>query len=118
MTPFKIAMAMAAMIALLDVFALQRIPIDPPIVVAVAAEPDEIPLKKTDRLTVATASKPVADATRTYAPEAPASMPPVLLVSDDDKPAPRHRRQQAGDLCTKHHMHKVWINGNRWRCRK
>jgi len=121
-TPFKIAMAFAAMIALLMVFAMQRIPIDPPIVVAVAAEPIEIPLKKADRLTVATESKPVADAARIVPPApdgAPASMPPVLLVADEDKPALQHRRQHAEtNICTKHHMHKVWINGNRWRCRK
>jgi hypothetical protein len=44
-------------------------------------------------------------------PEAPVSVSERL-----GEPKPRH--VEAGDICTKHGLHKVWLRGGRqWRCR-
>jgi hypothetical protein len=47
-------------------------------------------------------------------------VPPVLIVQDEDKPpASRHRRQAAeSNVCSRHHMRKVYVGRWRWRCRK
>ena len=46
-------------------------------------------------------------------------VPPVLVVQDEDKPPASRHRRQAGDICTRHHMHKVVTRGGKsWGCRK
>ena len=133
MTPLKLLLIAAAMVALLMTFATRRIS-EPSNPIALAAEPELVRvLKKSDRelirnvalarLTYAAESKPAVDAVR-IAPapdDAPVSMPPVLLVQDEDKPlASRHRRQHAkpdSNVCTRHHLRKVTI-GRSWRCRR
>jgi hypothetical protein len=131
--PLKLAAASVAMFTLLMVFAIQRIPVpaEPIVVAAVAAEQrfdaawqDTVavipPTKKADRLQIASTEPKVTERVPP-APSAPVSMPPVILVQDEDKPpASRHRRQRAeSDVCAKHHLHKVATRGGRsWRCRK
>lgn len=77
------------------------------------------PLKKADRLQIASVEpKPVTER-MPPAPNAPVSVPPVILVQDEDKPlASRHRRRHAaGNVCTRHNMRKVIVRKS-WRCRK
>ena len=135
MTPLKMAAASVAMCALLLTLAAQRAPA--PIA---AVEQDEmfdavwidvmrpLALKNADlertAYTVSTESKPVVTEERiiTPAPDAaPASMPPVVMVQDeeDERPVSRHRRHHAQSICTRHNMRKVIVRGGKsWRCRK
>jgi hypothetical protein len=58
-------------------------------------------------------------------PDAPAKVPPVLLIDEDaERPAaPRkkrslERRAEVSNVCTRHGKKKVEINGGKsWRCR-
>jgi hypothetical protein len=138
MTPLKIAAGGVAMFTLLTVFAIQRIPVPEPAAAAErrfdAAWQDTAavipPLKKADRLQIVSAEpKSAVDAARIVpAPDnAPASMPPVVLVQSDDKPPVsqhrRHHKSEPGrvetNVCTRHKMKKVTIRGGKsWRCRK
>ena len=55
----------------------------------------------------------------TAAESTSAVVPPVILVQDEDKPPASRRRRQAGDICSRHHRHKVTTRGGKsWRCRK
>jgi hypothetical protein len=143
----------ATTFALVLALALPRTPAADPILIAEAIAEERfdeawidvmrpLALKNADlertAYTVSAESKPVvtersgtANAGRiTPAPDgAPASMPPVVVVQDEDEPpAPWHRRQRASNgtgkinmpnICTRHHMHKVMIRGGKsWRCRK
>ena len=129
MTPGKIVLGFSAMLALLIVFAVQRVPGDERIVVEkpkIGAGADDIAaLPKSDRepirvINLSTEPK-VTERITPLAPDAPVSVPPVILVQDDDDkpPASRHRRQRAkNDVCTRHHLHKVTTNrGRSWHCK-
>jgi hypothetical protein len=131
LTPTKMALATAAMLALLMAAAIRSLPGDERIVVerpTIEARADDIKvMPKADRepirvINLSTESKPVDDAPRTTpAPDnAPASMPPVLLVQDDMATASRHRRHHKthNNVCTRHGLRKVETHGGRsWRCR-
>ena len=139
LTPVKILGAVA-MAALILTFAIQRIP---------GAERIEVPkptikeaqfdaawadnfqtavAKKQDRVrqidmgnpvVASTESKPVV--TERIVPEAPSSVPPVVMTQED-KPASRGRRRYAesgeSNVCTRHHLRKVVTRGGKsWRCR-
>jgi len=84
------------------------------------AAPDEIlPLKKQDRLAVAT---PEAVAMKT---EQAALTPPEAPV--EAKPVPHKKKKlvetaerevEHNDICRAHHLRKVWVTSRRWRCRR
>ena len=113
---------MSAIFALLFIFATHRIVPEP--TSAREAQFDEswedvmqvFPLaKKTDPLrTIATESKPVV--TERIVPDAPAKVPPVLALPEEDKPVVK-RRRHARDVCRgkgKRYTH----GGRSWRCRR
>jgi len=119
------------MTALLMVLAIQRLPGDEPIKVEkplLAADATSVVVKQPDRIrqielsapvVASTESKPVV--TERIVPDAPAATPPVIMVQDEDKPAPGYRRRHAergGDVCARHNMKKVMVGKYRWRCRK
>lgn len=129
------------MLALLMVFAIQRVPSAERIVVekptpeaqfdsawadnfqtAVAQKQDRGPVRKIELDRVAT-NEPTPVVTERISPDVPAKVPPVVLTSDEeDRPAARHRRRYAeseSNVCTRHHMRKVVTHGGRsWRCRR
>jgi hypothetical protein len=73
-----------------------------------------IPLTKGDRLPIATPTPtPVIVPTIVMNEQSP--LPPVPEVKQAQTLTPPHKP----DLCERHHMRKVIINGGRsWRCRK
>jgi hypothetical protein len=128
-TPLKMAAAGAAMLTLLMVFALQRAPA-PASASASQARAGEHrfdaawrdtvavipPLKKADRLQV-TSTEPKVTERVPPAPDALVSVPPVILVQDEE-PALRHRRAER-NVCSRHGMRKVVTHGGRsWRCKR
>ena len=78
--------------------------------------------KQQDRIRVielaSTEPKPVVTE-RVVPPDTPVTAPPVLVVQED-KPVPRHRRfAEARDVCARHNMHRVTTHGGKsWRCRR
>lgn len=73
-----------------------------------------IPLEKADKLPIAVPD-PTPVVTEPVEPPAPPPAAPVQqAAAADPPPAAPHNP----DLCERHHMHKVWINGRTWRCRK
>jgi hypothetical protein len=120
-----IALAAAALVSLGSTLAITRIPSRAaPIAAAVAEERFDaawrdvivpVTLKKADMEKSAFADAPAKVITERISPGAPASVPPVVVMADEDKPAIRRRRYV--DVCTRHGMHKV-THGKRWRCRK
>ena len=82
-------------------------------------------LKKQDRLipieTVAVAAVDIVDAGQVNAVDLMAPAEPALTSAQDDRPAPpRHQhveRVVEHNVCTRHHLRKVWVSSRRWRCR-
>jgi hypothetical protein len=136
-TPLRVMAAFTAMTTLLMVFAIQRAPGDerieapkPAIAAARAEQPPPADLQKTDikplipvrqieltRTAPAPDPKPpvTADTSAKMPPvtaDVPAKMPPVLIVQEEG------RREQYDDICSRHHLQKVYTRGGRsWRCR-
>ena len=136
-TPLRVMAAFTAMTTLLMVFAIQRVLGDerievpkPAIIEARAEQPPPADLQKTDtkplipvRQIELTRTAPAPDpkpAVTTDAParkppvtaDAPAKMPPVLIVQEEG------RRERYDDICSRHHLQKVYTRGGRsWRCR-
>jgi hypothetical protein len=116
-----IALAAAALVSLGSTLAITRIPSR---AAAVAEERFDaawrdvmvpVTLKKADMEKSAFVDAPAKVVTERISPGAPASVPPVVVMADEDKPAIRRRRYV--DVCARHGMHKV-THGRRWRCRK
>ena len=136
-TPLRVMAAFTAMTTLLMVFAIQRVSGDerievpkPAIIEARAEQPPPADLQKTDikplipvRQIELTRTAPAPDPkppVTTDAParrppvtaDAPAKMPPVLIVQEEG------RRERYDDICSRHHLQKVYTRGGRsWRCR-
>ncbi len=136
-TPRRVMAAFTAMTTLLMVFAIQRAPGDerieapkPAIAAARAEQPPPADLQKTDikplipvrqieltRTAPAPDPKPpvTADTSAKMPPvtaDVPAKMPPVLIVQEEG------RRERYDDICSRHHLQKVYTRGGRsWRCR-
>ena len=136
-TPLRVMAVFTAMTTLLMVFAIQRVSGDerievpkPAIIGARAEQPPPADLQKTDskplipvrqieltRTAPAPDPKPPAttDAPARMPPvtaDAPAKMPPVLIVQEEG------RRERYDDICSRHHLQKVYTRGGRsWRCR-
>jgi hypothetical protein len=136
-TPLRVMAAFTAMTTLLMVFAIQRVPgderIEVPKSAIIEAGAEQLPpadLQKTDikplipvrqieltRTAPAPDSKPpiTTDAPARMPPvtaDAPAKMPPVLIVQEE------RRRERYDDICSRHHLQKVYTRGGRsWRCR-
>ena len=136
-TPLRVMAAFTAMTTLLMVFAIQRVSGDerievpkPAIIEARAEQPPPADLQKTDikplipvrqieltRTAPAPDPKPpvTTDAPARMPPvtaDAPAKMPPVLIVQEEG------RRERYDDICSRHHLQKVYTRGGRsWRCR-
>ena len=132
-TPLRVMAAFTAMTTLLMVFAIQRVSGDERIEVpksaiieARAEQPPPADLQKTDikplipvRQIELTRTAPAPDPkppVTTDAPastaDAPAKMPPVLIVQEEG------RRERYDDICSRHHLQKVYTRGGRsWRCR-
>jgi hypothetical protein len=116
------------MTTLLMVFAIQRVSGDerievpkPAIIGARAEQPPPADLQKTDikplipvrqiELT-RTAPAPAPDPKPPVTADVPAKMPPVLIVQEEG------RRERYDDICSRHHLQKVYTRGGRsWRCR-
>jgi hypothetical protein len=127
MTALKLLTGVVAMSSLLAVFATQRDPPRPPepVVNPIAerwVEPPPMP-KKTDRLALYV---PPPDP----APTPVAAIPVATIepATEDDLKQARaemrhhrahhHHHHERGDVCTRHHMHKVVTHGGKsWRCR-
>jgi hypothetical protein len=120
-----IALAAAALVALGSTLAITRIPSRAaPIAAAVAEERFDaawrdvivpVTLKKADMEKSAFVDAPAKVTTERITPGAPASVPPVVVMADEDKPAIRRRRYV--DVCARHGLRKI-THGKRWRCRK
>lgn len=136
-TPLRVMAAFTAMTTLLMVFAIQRVSGDerievpkPAIIEARAEQPPPADLQKTDRkplipvrqieltrTALAPDPKPpvTTDAPARMPPvtaDAPAKMPPVLIAQEEG------RRERYDDICSRHHLQKVYTRGGRsWRCR-
>lgn len=136
-TLLRVMAAFTAMTTLLMVFAIQRVSGDERIEVpksaiieARAEQPPPADLQKTDikplipvrqieltRTAPAPDPKPpvTTDAPARMPPvtaDAPAKMPPVLIVQEEG------RRERYDDICSRHHLQKVYTRGGRsWRCR-
>lgn len=124
------------MTVLLLTLAIMRVPSDKRIVVekptiqevAQSDDAQTVNAKKQDRVRVIDLSyastEPKSVAVERVVPpaDAPASMPPVVMTQEDNEltVARRRRRNAEGDdnVCTRHHLHKVYTHGGRsWRCR-
>jgi hypothetical protein len=120
--------AFTAMTTLLMVFAIQRVSGDerievpkPAIIEARAEQPLPADLQKTDRKSLIpvrqieltrTAPAPAPDPKPPVTADVPAKMPPVLIVQEEG------RRERYDDICSRHHLQKVYTHGGRsWRCR-
>jgi hypothetical protein len=42
----------------------------------------------------------------------------LMMVLSEPSPLPRRKAVAAGDICTRHNMHKVWVTAKVWRCRR
>ena len=99
--------------------------------------PDEMPhsLKKQDRIipvkTVAVAAVDIVNADQINVVDL--MTPPVQALQqdepaqDDPDPAPRQNRRNERNernerdernVCTRHHLRKVWVTNRKWRCRR
>ena len=133
MSPIKILFAFAAMMSLLMVFAIQRLPGEERIEVP-SVDLDQ-PAKKSDPLfslappkvepvrivdtskLITAAPKPVL--TERVVPNAPVTEPPVALQGGEERPAVGRRAERKRDVCARHKLRKVITNGGRsWRCRR
>ena len=127
-TPLRVMAAFTAMTTLLMVFAIQRVSGDerievpkPAIIKARAEWPPPADLQKTDTKPLIpvrqieltrTAPAPAPDPKPPVTADAPAKMPPVLIVQEEG------RRERYDDICSRHHLQKVYTRGGRsWRCR-
>ena len=127
-TPLRVMAVFTAMTTLLMVFAIQRVPGDerievpkPAIIEARAEQPPPADLQKTDTRPLIpvrqieltrTAPAPAPDPKPPVTADAPAKMPPVLIVQEEG------RRERYDDICSRHHLQKVYTRGGRsWRCR-
>ena len=129
MTALKLLTGVVAMSSLLAVFATQRDPPRPPepVVNPIAerwVEPPPLP-KKTDRLALYV---PPPDPAPTPVAAIPAPVATIEPATEDDLKQARaemrhhhahhHHHHERGDVCTRHHMHKVVTHGGKsWRCR-
>jgi hypothetical protein len=141
MTPLKAGLGTVAIATLLLTFAIQRLPGETRMVVEKpeikqaqfdAAWADNFQTavaKKQDRVRVielaSTDSKPVVTERIIPPTDASTVVPPVVMVQEDKPEPSRGRRRYAegtrsgGDVCTRHHMHKVVTRGGKsWRCRR
>jgi hypothetical protein len=134
-TPFRAATGVAALVALLGVFAIPRgnsvqAPREPSrFDEAIADASIYAPTKKGDMaVRVIEIAKPDLQQasfdprpvkTERVTPETPAQMPPIVRVEDDAKPVRRRyaERSRGRDVCASHGLRKVTI-GKRWRCKK
>lgn len=88
---------------------------------SIAAKGDMEPIRQI----ASTASKAV-ESERIIPPvDAPARMPPMVIVQDEDKPAQRRgrltveREKKGREYCASHNMKmELTKNGTSWRCRK
>jgi hypothetical protein len=140
---FKIALGGACALALVMTFALGRSTPPAPVVAADPPGFDEtwndsvkiVELKTADmkntyrQIDMAKAadasSLPRSVASERVMPDAPAKMPPVVRVhdADDERPAVKRKRERHAsverNVCTRHHMRKIEINGGKsWRCKR
>jgi hypothetical protein len=118
-TPRRVILAFTAMTTLLIVFAIQRVSGDerievlkPAIADGLAEQPPDskplIPVRQIELTRTAAAPDPKPPVTA----GAPAKTPPVLVVQEDG------RRERYDDVCSRHHLQKVYTPGGRsWRCR-
>ena len=117
-TPLRVIAAFTAMTTLLMVFAIQRVPGDERIE-ARAEQPPPADLPKTEtkplipvRQIELTRTAPAPDPKPPVTADVPAKMPPVLIVQEEG------RRERYDDICSRHHLQKVYTRGGRsWRCR-
>jgi hypothetical protein len=123
MSPIKILFAFAAMMSLLMVLAIQRLPGEERIEVP-KVEP--LPLaQKTDPI-FSVAPPKVAPVriidtsklvTERVVPDAPVAEPPV--AKEGPQPAAKRVAETESNVCTRHKLRKVITNGGRsWRCRR
>jgi hypothetical protein len=142
MSPIKILFAFAAMLSLLMVFAIQRIPSDERIEVP-KVEPEMLAAQKTDPLFSVAPPKSqirVIDTSKAFAPPSepvvtervrpdPSPSVPALVALPTDAegengPEPKYKRRTREryasterNVCTRHGMRKVITRGGRsWRC--
>ena len=135
LTPMKMVLGASALAALILTFAIQRLPGETRMVVekpeikqaqfdaAWADNFQQAVAKKQDRVRVielaSTESKPVVTERIVPPTDAPAVMPPVVMVQED-KPASHGRRHYAeneSNVCTRHHLRKIVTRGGKsWRC--
>jgi hypothetical protein len=134
----KIAAGVAGMMALLAVFAIQRLPGAERIVVekpTIAERFDVEPLKKQARVIElvrpVASNDPVPVKTETIRPDPAPSVPKLVALPEDaldetgtePKYSKRMKRQRVASVesntCTRHHMRKVVTRGGKsWRCRR
>ena len=135
-TPRRVMAAVTAMTTLLMVFAIQRVPGDerievpkPAIIEARAEQPPPADLQKTDtkplipvRQIELTRTAPAPDPKPPVTADAPARLPPVTANAPAKPPVlivqEEGRRERYDDICSRHHLQKVYTRGGRsWRCR-
>jgi hypothetical protein len=131
--PIKIACALAAVLALLFVFAGQRgsterlkLNEEPKLDDRWANDFETAVLKKTDQIirqidttkTAVASPEPATVATERVLPDAPGKMPPVVLVDREERPAAHKLASAERNICTRHKMQKVWVSKYSWRCKK
>ena len=143
--PLKIAFAAAAVVALLMVFAIQRLPGAQRIDMTPnqlqerfdTAWADANPPKKQDRIVreidrtrpAIPVPEPTPVTTLRIVPHDPPTMAiaaaaplPQSAVEEEETPLPRRKLRVAsrsGDVCSRHKMRKVFErNGKTWRCRR
>ena len=136
LTPIKLTLGAVAIATLLLTFAIQRLPgaerIEVPKPTIKEAQFDAawadnfqqaVVKKQQDRVRVielaSTESKPVVTERIVPPTDAPAVMPPVVMVQED-KPASHGRRHYAeneSNVCTRHHLRKIVTrSGKSWKC--
>jgi len=136
----KILFSFAAMMALLMVFAVQRIPGAERIEVPQPAIPEpQTSVHKVDRLPavrkietdrVVASTDPVPIKTETVRPDPAPSVPALVALPQDAEgengPEPKYKRRVReryasveSNVCTRHHMRKVITRGGKsWRCKR
>jgi hypothetical protein len=139
MSPIKILFAFAAMLSLLMVFAIQRIPSPEPIVVPTpsipAADAQTTVVKKTEARVIdmsraaMASTDPVPVVTERVRPDPAPSVPALVALPTDAEgengPEPKYKRRTREryasterNICTRHGLRKVITRGGRsWRCR-
>jgi len=85
---------------------------------------DDQPLKKADQIRVVTTERIVVEPI-VQEVAVPTKVPPMIRIDDDERgEKPKRRKYQRvrvaeANVCTRHHMRKVEVNGGRsWRCKK